>query len=503
MSGVRPITPRSRKGPDVETRMGYSASGFYKSASIASTDGISWQAGNGDQMLAVDRPTMVEVSRHFYRNNPIYKGMIDRSAAYIVGNGFGLQVRSKGDGYNSEVESLWSEFMEDPEVRGIHKGNAFDRMLCTEVLQTGETINLKTDTGKVQLIESEQLCGKTGRTDGIAKDTYGRPKSYKIFKYATTGSLDLKSEAAIPAESVMFIANRDRPSSTRGVPPLQSTFANLHRINDVCDSVAIAWQMVSRIALIRTQEQAAEQAYGQSKTDPKAKEGDLAQRVTNLGYALMFNANTGETLAGIDHKIPTQNFTESLRMYMRLLGLPFGLPLELILLDWTQSNFSQSRAVLEQVYRTFLYWQELLELGFYRPCLKWKIEQWTAEGRLKPRAKDGTRHEWIKPTFPWINLLEEAKAHGEKVERAFATHGTVCKSLNLDRVEVVEARQAEIEDAIERAQAIEAKYKVKVPWEYFAGVAIKPGQTPPAVQPEQTPSPDNANQNKDTQNAAA
>jgi capsid protein len=502
MSGVRPTSPRPGKGPNVETRMGYSATGFYKSASIASSDGISWQSGSGDQSLEYDRPTIVSVSRHFYRNNPIYKGMIDRSAAYIVGSGFGLQVRSKGDGYNSDVESLWSEFMEDPEVRGIHNGNAFDRMLCTEVLQTGETINAKTDTGKVQLFESEQLCSRAGRTDGIKKDAYGRPKSFKIFKYASTGQLDLKSETDIAAENIMFIANRDRPSSTRGIPPLQSTFSNLHRINDVCDSVAIAWQMVSRIALIKTQEQAAALAYGESKPDPNAKEGDLAQRVTNLGYALIFSAEPGSTLAGIDHKIPSQNFVESLRMYMRLLGLPFGLPLELILLDWTQSNFSQSRAVLEQVYRTFLYWQELLEIGFYRPCLLWKIDQWVEDGRLKPRAKDGTKHEWIKPTFPWINLLEEAKAHGEKVERAFATHGTVCKSLNLERTEVVGARQAEIEDSIARSKAIEAKTGVKVPWEYFAGVAIKPG-TPPPVQPEQAPAPDPEKQTKDVQNAAA
>ncbi len=357
-------------------------------------------------------------------------------------------------------------------------------MLCTEVLQTGETINTKTDLGKVQLFESEQLCGKSGRTDGIRKDAYGRPKSYKVFRYNNTGQLDLKSETDIAAENVMFVANRDRPSSTRGVPPLQSTFSNLHRINDVCDSVAIAWQMVSRLALIRTQEQAAEKAYGESAPDTAAKEGDLSQRVTNLGYALMFNANLGETLTGIDHKIPTQNFNESLRMYMRLLGLPFGLPLELILLDWTQSNFSQSRAVLEQVYRTFLYWQQLLEIGFYKPCLKWKIEQWAQEGLIKPRTKDGYRHEWIKPTFPWINLLEEAKAHGEKVERSFATHSTVCKSLNLERSEVVDARQAEILDSIKRSKEIEDETQVKVPWEYFAGVAIKPG-TAPVPQPEQ------------------
>lgn len=483
MTRPRKTTSPPRRAKEVEYHTGYNAMGYYKSSMIATTDGLSWSSGSGDAMLNVDRPTMVSVSRHFYRNNPIYKGMIDRSAAYIVGNGFGLQVRSNSESYNSQVELLWSDFMEDPEVRGIHLGHAFDRMLCTEVLQTGETINLKTDTGKVQIIESEQLCGKSFRTDGITKDKYGRPKSFTVYRYSNLGSLDTKSAREVSSENVMFIANRDRPSATRGVPPLQSTFSNLHRINDVCDSEAIAWQLLARMALAVNRQEGAFQAYTESKSGTTA-EGTLAQRVVDIGSALIFHANPGETIQGIERNIPGQNFPEALRMFLRLLGLPFGLPLELILLDWTKSNFSQSRAVLEQVYRTFLFWQSLLETGFYRQCLKWKIDEWVAEGALKARAKDGYKHEWIKPTFPWINLLEEAKAHGEKIERSMTTLTAVCKGLNTDRSEVCQTRQIEITDAIRRSQQIEDETGEKVPWQLFAGVTIKPGEQP--VNPDST-----------------
>lgn len=476
----------SRRGLEMEYKVGYSATGYYKSASLASTDGVSWVTASGDYALSTDRQTLIEISRHFYRNNPIYQGMIDRAAAYIVGSGFGLQMRSKSESYNEKVESLWKDWWEWPEVRRINPGEVVGRMNCTELLQTGASLSLKLDSGDLQQLEIEQCCGKSWKTDGIKKDAVGTPKTFTVYPYANTGQLDMGKGQEVSAQNILFVANRTRPSQTHGVPPLQTTFSNLHRINDVCDSEAISWQAQSRLFLINNRDPASPQ-YGESVADATAADGTLAPRITYLGQALIFNAAIGETLQAIERKIPGQSFPESLRMFLRILGLPFGMPLELILLDWTQSNFSQSRAVLEQVYQVFLYWQKLLELQFYRPLINWKIDQWTRDGLIQSRSKDGYRHEWIKPSFPWINLMEEAKANGEKVERAFTTHSAICKSLQSERSEICDLREAEIRDAIARAQRIEADTQVKVPWEYFAGLKIQPGQqTEPAAAPNET-----------------
>lgn len=476
----------------MDTRIGYSATGFYKSASIASTDGISWVTANADYAMNIDRQTMIEISRHFYRNNPIYNGIIDRAASAIVGEGFGLQMRSASESYNEKVESLWKEWLERPEVRGINTGRVVSRMVCTEMLLTGGALLLKLDSGLLQQIEIEQCRGKTMMTDGIIKDSVGKPLKFRVFPYSSTGQIDLGKEQQIAAENVLFVANRDRPSATHGVPSLQSTFANLHRINDTCDSEAIAWQAQSRIALIETQDPS-QGNYGSSIPNPNAPDGSMATRVTNMGYAMIFRSALGATLTAMERKIPGQSFPDTLRMFLRLLGLPLGMPLEWILLDWTQSNFSQSKAVNSQAYKTkFADLQGLMEGDYYRPMLPWKVDQWVREGRLQARAKDGYKHEWIKPTPPWLNELEEAKAQGEKMDRTFTTHAAVCKGLQTERSEICDIRETEIRDAIARAQRIEADTKVKVPWEIFAGLKIQPGQF-------QKPEPDGADPKKQTE----
>ncbi|MEE9602470.1 MAG: hypothetical protein V3V75_04135, partial [Thermoguttaceae bacterium] len=162
------------------------------------------------------------------------------------------------------------------------------------------------------------------------------------------------------------------------------------------------------------------------------------------------------------------------------LGLPLGMPLELILLDWTNSNYSQSRAVLEQAYRTFTRWQHKLIGFFYEPLFKWKLAQWQTQSLVGKNPKlEGT---WITTTFPWIDQLKEAKAYGEKVERGFATHGQVCKSLNTDRTEVVVQREKEVRDAIDRAAKIKKETDVEVPWQIFAGLSAPKAASSPQVE---------------------
>ena len=250
----------------------------------------------------------------------------------------------------------------------------------------------------------------------------------------------------------------------------------LHRINDVCDSEAIAWQLLARLAVSITNANAPEEAHTMSREDPNKSgdelEGDLATRLTELDYALMFHGEPGEEVKGIERNIPGKTFGDSLRMFLRMLGLPLGMPLELILLDWTKSNYSQSRAVLQQAYQMFQFWQAKMKDFFYTPLLLWRLEAWQESKLIGRRNK--VKFDWIMQTFPWIDQLKEAQAYSTQVERGFITHGQVCKSLNTDRAEVMEIREREVREAIAIAQKIEKDTKQKVPWQIFAGLKATP-----------------------------
>lgn len=176
-------------------------------------------------------------------------------------------------------------------------------------------------------------------------------------------------------------------------------------------------------------------------------------------------------------------------MFLRLLGLPLGLPLEIILLDWTKSNYSQSRAVLEQAFTAFIGWQFKIADFFLTP-----IYEWWLKGEFDEELKEDDDiygHDWIKPTFPWIDQLKEAQAWGEKLDRGLTLHAKALKSLGADREDEMNDRAAEITDAIKRSQVIEETTGVKVSWQIFAGLPAPGSKKQPAEKDEEDTSDKN------------
>lgn len=482
-----------RKEPKIKesgTGMAYSALG-YRAVRTLTSDGVSSISASGDANLQFDRPRLVGMSRDLFRSNAIYNGMVNRSVAYIVGNGFQLQATSEDKDTNKKIESLWSKWRKKPEITGLLTGKQVERMLCREMLVAGDTGVIKTNKALVQLVESEQIVGNRNVSDdGIDKDKLGRPTGYWVGRYNRNGHIDLRTSTKIPAEHFLFLTDPDRPSSTRTVPPSQSSFAMLHRINDVCDAEAIAWQMLSRMAISITRAGGPEAAYNESREDEALSstdaEGDFATRIHDLAYALVFHGEQGEEVKGIDRNLPGKDFGESIRMFLRMLGLPLGLPLELILLDWTKSNYSQSRAVIEQAYQTFREKQDLLVDGYYDPVFVWKLKQWVDQG-LFDMPEDGISYNWIPPSFPWIDQQKEADAYGRKVELSFCTLTEACKSLGRDREEVIAGRRREVEEAIAIAADIKERTGVDVDWKLFAGLEAQKATAP---KPETEPKPE-------------
>jgi lambda family phage portal protein len=464
----------------------YSALG-YRSARIATREGRSYISYSGASHDERDRKNLIAQSRDFMRNNAIYKGMIERAVAYIVGNGFELQVNTGSNNIDKKIEGLWKDWFAKPEIRNLLSGGEVSRMVCREVMVAGDTSVLMTDKSIIQLFEAEQLDSrKKPFTNGIKTDEFGRPMEFRLCPWISN-HISVSKGKNVKAENVLYLVNPERPSQTRGVPASQASFPMLHRINDVCDSEAIAWQLLARLSVSITREQGDQQAYTESREDPNKAtadlEGDLATRLTELDYALLFHGNPGEEVKGIERNIPAKTFGDSVRMFLRLLGLPLGLPLEIILLDWTKSNYSQSRAVLQQAYQMFLFWQAKMADFFFTPLFKWKVSVWQEQELFGKRNK--IKFDWIKETFPWIDQLKEAQAYATQVERGFTTHGRVCKSLGTDRAEVVERREIEVRDAIKRAKKIEEETGVEVPWQIFAGLKAAPDKAELAQTEEQ------------------
>ncbi len=483
----------------VETKGSYNQLGYH-SARVAGREGRTATGGSGNLHQRIDRPLLINQSREFHRDNGIYTGLIEQAVNHIIDDGFKLQVTTPDKDLNAEIESRWLEFWENPEIKNILTGEQTEQMVAREVFLCGDTGVILDQSGKIQLIEAEQIARKATNDTGIETDSVGRPIRYYVSPYRESGEINITAATSHDPEFFLFLTDPRRPSALRSVPPCEAAFPMLHRINDVCDSEAQAWQLLARLALSVTRKDSAEAAYAESITDPEKQAGEQPARVMELDYATIFNGDVGEEIKGVERNIPGQNFTESLVMFLRLLGLPLGIPLELVLLDWTKSNYSQCKAVLQQAHKTFRSWQKLIRNRFHNPILRWKLMEWDRE--LKVKSDMPIRWNWIMPVFPWLDELKEAQAWGYKLERGFSTHGHACKSLGLERDEVVAARAAEVTEAINLAKQIKTETGTEVPWQIFAGLkaetsaAGRPGGSEPSSGPEKDVS--DTSDNEDT-----
>lgn len=466
----------------------YSAFGYASADELRKSGRVIPYGGSGDYHLRYDRRDLVRQSEAFYRDNGLYEGIVNRAVDNILGEGFGLQARTSNADINQVLEDLWREFALAPEIRGMDSWSDCERLALTSLFVEGDFTSIKTNTGKIQIIESELVASnrKTNNGNrvelGVEVSAVGTPIAYWIANYDINGQLQTQDSKSYSADDIIFLANRKRITQTRGIPVMTSNFPMFHRINDICDSEAVAWQLLARMALSINRENAEQKATLRSNPDPnnpddKTSPPGVQDRIQDFDYGMIFHGEVGETIAGIERNIPSANFTDSLIMFIRLLGLPVGFPLELILLDFSKTTYSSARASLEQAFRMFATWQKRLRVGFHSPVYTWKVRQWVNE-KIIPDLPDILKHEWLSPSFPWIDQLKEAEAWGERIDRNFATLSQACKSLNQDRAEQLAQRAREVEEAIILADELNKKHpNARVDWHIFAGMGSAPTVT--------------------------
>lgn len=477
----------------------------YRSATVARGSGRALPtAGSADRHLDRDRQLLVRMGSEFARDNAIYQGIIERALDGIFGSsGFTLQAQTKSKRLNQQLEAGWEEFAQACEARGMFDFRECSRIVGRSVFDHGDIGQLFTEDRLFQYFESEQINGgkldaaavaaKHTLQEGVELTALGRPVRYWASGYDRNGYVRTGAEEPTDAEHFNLIAHRTRVSQTRGVPVLTSAFSMVHRINDVCDAEAIAWQLLSRFAIAINRENGAEAAFAESEADNDGRDSppDLADRVTELDEAIIFHGETGETVSAISRDLPGANFPESVRMYLRLIGMPLGLPLEVILLDYSKTNYTGARAALEQAFRSFVKWQKFFKRRHHTPSYR-RWVRWQIEDGLVPERADIYAHQWDAPEFPWVDQLKEAQAWGERMDRGLATQTAALQSVGIDRAQYLSTRSREIQDAMEKAREINAANADQPPvdWRMLVGVPV--GTTEMAVRAGDEEGPPNA-----------
>src|SRR5690606_12224239 len=98
----------------------------------------------------------------------------------------------------------------------------------------------------------------------------------------------------------------------------------------------------------------------------------------------------GEELQGFSPNVPNAEYFHQVKLILQIIGVNFGLPLCLVLMDGSETNFSGWRGAVDEARKGFVADQQNLMRRLHRPAYKWKVSQWLEDdSALRKVAESG------------------------------------------------------------------------------------------------------------------
>lgn len=409
------------------------------------------QAADVTLELGYDRRKIVDRARELERTSVLAEGLLSRSTEAVIGDGFRLQMESGDDALDEEIEARWNDWCEhEADYRELSNFAEIQSHVYRSKMRDGDVAAVLMNSGALRLVESDEIASPDGgamnrsnMVDGVELDSAGRPKSFYVFDWdPKTIWTDRRSAinrlVRIPSKDVIFCARRLRAGQTRGLSAFTNLFWILEQVEDSIEAVTVAMRMAACFGLVI--KQSGPMVDLNVRTDGTGR----SRQSMRLEPAMVKRLEIGEDIEQIQPTHPGPNFESHVEGLIRLAGVPFGLPLEVTLRNFTKSNFSNTRAALLQAWHTWSRQQNEMK-RFCTRVFMWKLLNWYPN--LKPEQ---TKHSWQAPGWAWIDPVAEVQASMLAVDagydspqRVIARTGGDWKEIQRERKEWAEAQEAD------------------------------------------------------------
>jgi lambda family phage portal protein len=427
----------------------------YRGAERSRTDRPRGRSrGSADYQLEAgrERSEMVFRARELEENNGLAEGLLARSVENLVGTGIRPQARSKNKAWNKKVEALFATYAENCDVRGLDSLWDLQALTVRSYLRDGDVATHMMSDGRLQSIESDQIASPMGKSgdarfaDGVELDVAGRPLKFHIVderdRVSGPGVHDrasLPKRIEIDAKDVLYLSRRTRLQQTRGLTVFAQSFWLFEQLDGNIEATTIAARIAACFgALIK-------RAHPYNGGTPITGANGKSYKDWSMEPGMMKELEPGDDIVQISPQQPTQNFAEFVTLLARLLGIPLGLQIELVLLDSSKANFSSMRGALMQAFKT---WRRMLSAIIFqwcRPLWRRRVRMWIDAGELED-IEDWDKHAWVPPGWTWVDPKSEVESNMLAVDAGFRTVHDIVAEQGGDFDEWLETRKQEIAD---------------------------------------------------------
>lgn len=408
--------------------------------------------------LGFDRRKQVDRARQLERDNPIAELLLNLSQHTVVGDGFRLKIKTEDEEWNKRAEDLFFEWANgiDCDERGLLTFNELIAMTWRSYCRDGDVGLVMLENGCIRPIESDEISAPEGgyfrpnMVDGVELDARGRLKTFHVFQ-PTPGILwsDRRlapSRLEIPAEQVIFLANRTRFGQTRGLTKFNQLFRPIEQLDGTIEGVMVAHRMAACFGLIVRRSSPWGFGAPQRPDSSGVNRGQI-----HIEPGAITRVDPGEDIVQVKPEHPGSGFGELTSLLSRMASSGFGFPLEILFYNFSSSNFSNTKAAIGQMHETAKPKQSFMARAATK-LKNWKILHFIEEGKLKKRP-DALKHVWFPPRIRLVDKKEEIQAGMLEIEGGMNTRTRFLGELGIEFEEI--AKELAQEKKILKREGVE------------------------------------------------
>jgi lambda family phage portal protein len=451
---------------------------------------------SADAALLDEVDTIAARANDLERNNAIAAGGIRTGVDNIVGSGLRLaakpdyralgRTKEWADDWAKNVEARWRTFADTPEfdaARQLTFGGMTAMQLRTTFV-SGEALALalwlteKDRAGArwrtcLQAVDPARLATPDGQRDGasmrggIEISPFGEPLAYWIRKShpcevgTVFGPRDgferVEARTSFGRRKVVHLYEKLRPGQSRGRSILTSVMGSF-RMLDHYQRIELQTSVVNSMiaAFIETPlsgEQIA-QMFGENDGDWQSTQFGQSRNGwdVKLEGAGIIPLHPGDKLSPFTPNRPSTAYASFVEAVLRTIGTGINMPYELLMRDFSKTNYSSARAALLEAWRYFMSMREWLSTYWCDPVYELWLEEAISKGEVEaPGFYENRaaycRCKWIGPGRGWIDPLREAEAAKVRLESGISTLERESAEQGEDWEEVIEQRARENETA--------------------------------------------------------
>lgn len=455
----------------------FSSGGSYRgSKSTRLNYGWATRQESADAALYGELEILRNRSRDLVRNDAVAAGATETIVVNTVKNGLTPQSRIRGANIGlsddqvkiiqDQAEAVYEKWSPFADVSGRLDFEEIQALAIRQIVESGEFLAVRravpATNGRpyllaLDIIEPDRLgymatpAGKDNRF-GIDYDENNAPRAYHIMK-GHPGDVGVGAnwadETVVPAKDpsgrplVFHLFPLKRPGQSRGVPFFAPVIDYFKTLADYIEAELVAARIAACFSVFIT---GSANPYGYALGRSEATQTNPAgttQRLQNVEPGMIEYLADAQNVHFGEPKHPGNTFDSFVERLLRLIGTSLGLPYELILKDFSKTNYSSARAALIQAYRFFQVWQEFLRKKLCQPV--WEIlleEAWLRGEITAPRFMEKkweyTRASWIVPGWPYVNPLDEVNANEKAIKMGLKSRAQICAEQGDDWEETAE-----------------------------------------------------------------